>query len=388
MIVKGKYNEAHVYASIVEQEALEQIKGLCDLEWLAGQRIVIMADTHAGAGCTIGSSIMLKDKVNPEWVGCDIGCGMLVVELGDAEVDLKKLDEVINSLVPSGFNIHEAPIVDFDLSGLVAPLEDKDYILRSIGSLGAGNHFIELDTSVDGAKYLVIHTGSRRLGIEILRYYSNLAKKSNYNPKPIIEELKAQGRQKEISSILAQYKALSKPKGYLEGLDYSNYLNDMRIAQNYAKINRETIASIIIKAMGFNPLASWETVHNYIDLDNNILRKGAISAQKGEKILIPINMRDGSLICVGKGNPDYNYTAPHGAGRLLSRTKARETLALEEFEQSMAGIYTTSVDFSTIDEAPMAYKPIDTIKNDIAATVAIVENIKPIYNFKAKEPLD
>ena len=247
------------------------------------------------------------------------------------------------------------------------------------------NHFIELDIDAKGGKYLVIHTGSRRLGIEILRYYSNLAKKSNYNPKPIIEELKAQGRQKEISSILAQYKAISEPKGYLEGLDYSNYLNDMRIAQNYAKINRETIASIIIKAMGFNPLASWETVHNYIDLDNNILRKGAISAQKGEKVLIPINMRDGSLICVGKGNPDYNYTAPHGAGRLMSRTKARETLALEEFQNSMAGIYTTSVDLSTIDEAPMAYKDTEEIKSIITDTVDILYCMKPKINIKAAE---
>ena len=382
-LVVGSYNVAKVYASIAEEEALNQIRDLCDKEWASDSHIAIMPDTHAGAGCTIGTTMTLHGKVSPQLVGVDIGCGMHVVELGNVEINLEELDNVIHSYIPSGKEVHETPVCYFDeLSNLKANI-DEAYAQKSLGTLGGGNHFIEVDIDEDNNKYLVIHTGSRNLGIRVCEYHQEIADAIEYNPKPIIERLKASGQQMLISDALKQYRETCKAKHYLSGESYENYLHDMRITQRYAELNRQIIANTILSKMGLTAISEWETIHNYIDLESNTLRKGAVSAKSGEKLLIPINMKEGSLICIGKGNKSWNCSAPHGAGRLMSRSKAHETLNLEEFKQSMSNIYSSTVCESTLDEAPMAYKPIEVITEDIKETVEIVKVIKPIYNYKA-----
>lgn len=383
------YESLKVFASIIDEATKNQIKELAESDAYRGCMIRVMPDCHAGTGCTIGSVIEYRNRVVSNTVGVDIGCGMLTVVLGRIDVDLEKLDQVVNEKIPSGFNIHKKPVADFDLK-LVAHVKDEEYILRSIGTLGGGNHFIELDTDSEGCKYLVIHSGSRNLGVQVCDYwqeraYKNLTDNSAIQ-RALIDRLKAEGRQSEIQ---VELKKLHKPKinkelAYLENGDLIGYLHDMRLCQEYASLNRETMASIICRAMGWERVGDFTTIHNYIDIPSKIIRKGAISAKDGERVLIPMNMRDGSLICRGKGNPDWLESAPHGAGRIMSRAQAIREIKMEDFEKSMQGIYTTSVVEETRDEAPMVYKPADIILKDIEPTVKIISVIKPLYNFKAK----
>lgn len=388
-------NEVKVFAETFENEAYEQVKALANFEPYQNAKIRIMPDSHAGKGCTIGTTMTIIDKVTPNLVGVDIGCGMLVIELKEREIDLEELDMVIHEHIPSGFNTHLTPILSFDFKNLrSAEHVNVERANLSIGSLGGGNHFIEVDKSEDGRLYLVIHSGSRNLGVGICSYYQNLAcdKFNNMadnnmadNKKIIIESLKAHGREKDIN---AEIRKLKKPKfskelAYVEGQDFEDYINDMELVQQFASLNRKTIAELIVGYMGWQTVDSFETIHNYIDTKNMILRKGAVSAQKDERFIVPINMRDGSLICIGKGNDDWNCSAPHGAGRLMSRSYAKEAISMDEYRDAMNGIYTTSVNEDTIDEAPQVYKPIGEIIHAISPTADIVEVIKPIYNYKA-----
>ena len=396
-----------IFTKNVEQEAVDQIELLLAQDVFKDCKVRIMPDVHAGKGCVIGFTADLGEKVIPNIVGVDIGCGMLCVSLGQADIDFEKLDNVIRSYIPSGRDVHEGRIIRFEeLQDLKCyrELRDTKRLERSIGTLGGGNHFIEIDVAEDGEKYLVIHTGSRNLGKQVADYYQNLAfelmsgKDKLYEEQDrLIKQYKAAGRKSEIQSAIAElhrnFKAVNPkiPKDlcYLEGKYREDYLHDMRICQKFAYINRVMIAQIICNHMGWGVDADmpdyFECIHNYIDHDSNIVRKGAISAKLGEKVLIPINMRDGCIIGTGKGNEDWNQSAPHGAGRVMSRTKAKELVSLEEFEKSMDGIYTTSVNQSTIDEAPMVYKTLDEIVENIKDTVDVLAIIKPVYNFKASE---
>lgn len=381
-----------IYAKTIEAEATEQIYRMAKSEAYSGCQIRIMPDCHAGKGCTVGTVIKIKDRVVPNTVGVDIGCGMLVCALGDVDIDLAKLDKVINEKIPYGFASHESPVSNYEPLMLLRCGKAIDFgnAYRQIGSLGGGNHFIEVNVDDMGNKYLVIHSGSRHLGVEVCKYYQDLAYR-NLNEvgamkKALVERLKAEGREREIES---EWKKFQRPKcdrelTYLEGNNLDDYLFDMAIVQGYASLNRDTMADIILKNMGLRAIDKFETIHNYVDVKNGIVRKGAVKADIGEMLIIPINMRDGSLICMGKGNEDWLCSAPHGAGRLLSRSKAKELLAMEDFKAAMDGIYTTSVCESTIDEAPMVYKPMEEIIECIRPTVDIVNVIKPIYNFKAK----
>lgn len=385
-------NKTIIYAETFEYEAYDQLKELCNFEAYLDSKIRIMPDAHAGKGCVVGTTMTISNKVTPNLVGVDIGCGMLTVELKDSIIDFSKLDKVISNKIPSGFSVHDRAKSSFDFSNLRCSNHvDLKRALLSIGSLGGGNHFIEVDYSEKTHKYyLVIHSGSRKLGGDVCKYYQDLAfQKVNEMKKvkeELIKKLKSEGREKEIDS---QLKLIIKPSAnkdlaFLSGSDFDDYLNDMALVQKFAVLNRKTMADIIIKEMGFNESERFETIHNYIDFKRMILRKGAVSAEYGEKLLIPINMRDGSLICVGKGNEDWNFSAPHGAGRLMSRSKAKELINLEEYKLSMNGIYSTSVCQSTLDEAPQAYKPMEEIIEAIEPTVDIIDIIKPEYNFKSK----
>lgn len=381
-----------IFASIIDEITQSQIQELSSSEAYKDCEIRIMPDCHAGTGCTIGSVIKFNNRVIPNTVGVDIGCGMLVIELGHQDINLLLIDEIIHKYIPSGFNIHETPIVNRDLDYFYTPIKDKQYVLNSIGTLGGGNHFIEIDIDDKKNKYLVIHSGSRNLGVQVCKYWQEVGvKKLNEEHKKdnseIIAKLKAEGRQKEIQSVLQEIKrntsVIPKDLAYIEGKDLDLYLWDMQECQNYAFLNRMKIAEIILEKTGLDVISSFQTIHNYIDIENKIIRKGAISANKGEKVIIPMNMRDGSLICIGKGNEDWLCSAPHGAGRIMSRNQASEQITMEDFKNSMDGIYTTSVNENTIDEAPMAYKSAKIIQEDIKDTVEIVKVIKPIYNFKA-----
>ena len=392
-----------IFTDNIEQEAVEQINLLLEQEPFKNCKVRIMPDVHAGKGCVIGFTADLGDKVIPNIVGVDIGCGMLCVELGKIDLDLEKLDKTINENIPAGRNIREQKLINFDkINDLycLRELKETKKFNRAIGTLGGGNHFIEIDVDEEGNKYLVIHTGSRNLGKQVADYYQNLAielcsgKKEMFKRKEeIIKTYKEQGRKQEIQKALkeleAEYKE-NKPNlpnelCYLEGKYREMYLHDMRICQTYATTNRANIArQILINLKMETNVPYIETIHNYISFDDNIVRKGAIRANKGERVIIPINMRDGSIIAVGKGNADWNNSAPHGAGRLMSRHKAKEIFNLEEFKESMKDIYSTSVVEETIDEAPFAYKPMQEIIDNIKDTVEIERIIKPIYNFKAK----
>ena len=389
-------SDVEIYASIIDEATRQQVSSLAESDAYKGCMIRIMPDCHAGSGCTIGTVISIKDRIVPNTVGVDIGCGMLVTRLGKQDIDLAKLDEVINYFVPSGFHIHEQPKYytnNFD-DLYCGEVVDRDIMLRSIGSLGGGNHFIELDIDDNGNKYLVIHSGSRNLGKRVCEYWQKKAiescQKREYDERAIITRLKAEGREREISAVLAEAKAnakkIDKDLAYLDGQDAVEYLHDMKICQQYARWNRYTMADIICDEMGLKIEGQFATLHNYIDIEHNILRKGAVSAMRGEELIIPMNMRDGSLLCVGKGNIDWLYSAPHGAGRIMSRKEAKAFLKIDDFKYTMQGIYTTSVCQETIDEAPMAYKPMKDIIKCIEPTVDIVSVIKPIYNFKAKTP--
>ena len=400
-------SDLKIFTKNVEQEAVDQIELLLAQDAFKDCKVRIMPDVHAGKGCVIGFTADLGEKVIPNIVGVDIGCGMLCVSIGHGDIDFEKLDNVIRTYVPSGRNVHDGRNYKFvglqDLK-CYRELRDTKRLERSIGTLGGGNHFIEIDVAEDGEKYLVIHTGSRNLGKQVAEYYQNLAyelmsgKDKLYDEQEkIIAEYKSTGRKSEIQSAIAElhrkFKAVN-PKlpndlCYLEGKYREDYLHDMRICQKFAYFNRVMIAQIICNHMGWgvdNDMPDYfECIHNYIDHDSNIVRKGAISAKLGEKVIIPINMRDGCIIGTGKGNDDWNQSAPHGAGRIMSRTKAKEIVTLEEFKASMDGIYTTSVNASTIDESPMAYKTLDEIIGNIKDTVDVMAIIKPVYNFKASE---
>lgn len=399
--LRGKYNTCKVFTDNVDNATIGQLIALMNQSSVAGSQIRIMPDTHAGKGCVIGTTMTIGNKVIPNLVGVDIGCGMAVAELKETRIDLPKLDSVIRKKVPSGFSIRDKAhkfLRNVDLEELYCYKNiNVDRAEKSLGTLGGGNHFIEVDISESGQLYLVVHTGSRNLGKQVAEYYQDLAWKSLKNDnkgdliKAKIDELKAAGRQSEIEAEIAKIQSTveSVPKelAYCEGELFDKYIHDMKITQEYAYWNREAILDTIVDEMHLHVVEQWQTIHNYIDTENMILRKGSVSAQAGEKLIIPMNMRDGSLICIGKGNPDWNYSAPHGAGRLMSRSEAKQSISMSEFKKTMsdAGIYSTSVNKSTIDESPMAYKPMQEIIDNIGDTVEIVNIIKPVYNFKAGE---
>lgn len=384
-------NETVIFAETFELEAMEQVVKMSNFEPYLNEKVRIMPDAHAGKGCTVGATMTISDKVTPNLVGVDIGCGMLTVKLGGSELDLEMIDNIIKKYVPCGFNVHKTVQKDFDLSGLVCGnYVDIERSKLSIGSLGGGNHFIEISHSeLTGDYYLIIHSGSRKLGGDVCKHYQDRAIKSAMNvgekANALIEKLKSEKRENEIEAEVSKIKRceIEKDLCYLEGVAFEDYMNDMFITQKFASKNRETIADIIIREAGLTEVERFETIHNYIDFTRMILRKGAVSSEYGEKLLIPINMRDGSLLCTGKGNENWNYSAPHGSGRLMSRTKAKNELSMSEFKESMSEVYTTSVSESTLDEAPMAYKPINEIVSAITDTVDVIEVLKPVYNFKA-----
>lgn len=397
--VDGKFGEATIFTDNVEQEAISQVINICNMDYMKDAHVRIMPDVHSGKGCVIGFTAKIINKVCPNLIGVDIGCGVLTINLGKAPISLAQLDKICHE-IPSGMNTWERKQIDFPLENLrcYRQLKDTHRILKSIGTLGGGNHFIELDQDTDGNKYLVIHSGSRNLGKQVAEYYQELAVEccsglqEYYNQKQsIIEQLKREDRKAEIQETLKKFKEANMvstgvfyPKDLccFDGAPKADYLFDMNLSQQYAALNRRIIASHILKALDCELTDYFDTIHNYID-SNNVIRKGAVSAQNGERLLIPINMRDGSLICVGKGNEEWNCSAPHGAGRLMSRHAAKEQFTLEEFQESMKGIYTTSVSQSTIDESPMTYKPLEAIIENIGDTADIVNRIFPIYNFKA-----
>lgn len=399
--IKGKVNTALCYAKVVEEEAIGQIRRMCDYAIAEDSKIRIMPDVHAGKGCTIGTTMTITDKVVPNVVGVDIGCGMYTVNLGKDDVDFEKLDEAAH-FIPSGREVWEGRQERFDLTDLhcYRELKDAKRLARSLGTLGGGNHFIEIDEATDGTKYLIIHSGSRNLGKQVAELYQKLAINLNrgfgeYLKKrdEIISSYKEQGRRSEIQSALKQLQwqvyesPVSIPEDlcYLEGKYLEDYLHDVEICQVFARRSREKMAEIILERTRMNGCDAFHTIHNYIDTDEMILRKGAIAAHKGERVLIPINMKDGSILAIGKGNPEWNYSAPHGAGRIMSRTKAKNELNLDEYKQAMKGIYTTSANENTLDDAPMAYKSQESIIDVIRESVDIIDVMKPIYNFKASE---
>lgn len=416
IILNGKYGYAKVFADIIEEEATKQIITLLNQPFVENCQVRIMADVHAGSGCTIGFTANLGDKVIPNLVGVDIGCGVLTVPLGPVDIDYKRFDKILRENVAFGFEVNSKQKKKFDELENMYCYKDVvrhqyDKVLRAIGSTGSGNHFVEIDEDSEGNKYLMIHCGSRHLGLDVCKYYQHKAGKEEdkNNINSLIAEMKASGRESEIQEAIQNYKSkLDKiPKNllYLIGEDRDKYLHDMRICQRYAALNRFTIAEELIKnyfndcqvqlSTGgklkikqkgkYNIKTEWfDTIHNYIG-DDNIIRKGSVAAYEGQSLVIPINMRDGVLICKGKGNFDYNFSAPHGAGRLMSRGKAKAVIPLSEFAESMKGIYSTCVNESTLDESPQAYKSIDDIINNIGDTVDIINIVKPCYNFKATD---
>ena len=395
--IKGKVNTAICYAKVIEDEAIEQIRRMCNYPMTEGSRIRIMPDVHAGKGCTIGTTMTIIDKAVPNVVGVDIGCGMYTVRLAEREIDLEKLDEAAH-FIPSGMNVWEGRQERFDLTELrcYRALKDAKRLERSLGTLGGGNHFIEVDQAADGTKYLVIHSSSRNHGKQVAEYYQRLAVDLNKGKEEyfarrddLIAEYKAAGRRTEIQQALKELHWSSHEATIPEDLCFvygqylEDYLFDVEICQRFARRNREKMAEILLSRSGLTAVDAFHTIHNYIDTEEMILRKGAIAAHKGEMVLIPINMRDGSVLAVGKGNPEWNFSAPHGAGRIMSRTAARANLDMEEYRREMAGVYTTTVNEATIDEAPMAYKSLEDIIGVISESVDIIEVLKPIYNFKA-----
>lgn len=399
--IKGKAATAICYAKVVEDEAIQQIRRMCDYDLTRGSKVRIMPDVHAGKGCTIGTTMTIADKICPNIVGVDIGCGMYSVKLQDREIDFEKIDEACH-YVPSGMNVWEGRMERFDLTKLKCYryLRDAKRLEKSLGTLGGGNHFIEVDQAKDGTYYLVIHSGSRNLGKQVAEFYQQLAidlyagKEAYFKERDeIIRTYKEQGRRAEIQEALKQLKknyktqALDAPEDicWLYGTFMEDYLHDVEICQRFAKRSRERMAEIIMERTGMTGAEAFHTIHNYIDVDEMILRKGAIAAHAGEKVLIPINMRDGSVLAVGKGNPEWNYSAPHGAGRVMSRTEAKQSIDLEAYKKSMQGIYSTSVNADTLDEAPMAYKSLEDILDVIRDSVDIIDIMKPVYNFKASD---
>ncbi len=399
--INGKHNEAVVYTDALEDSAREQIQTLCDQPFVAGSTLRIMPDVHAGAGCTIGTTMTIADKIVPNLVGVDIGCGMEVIRIAERQLDLEALDRAIHRGIPAGRNIRSASDIhpyaeQIDLDALhCAEQVNIRRAYRSIGTLGGGNHFIEANRDDEGNLYLVVHSGSRHLGKQVAEYYQSeaIAGLNGYSKQDIealIAQYKAEGREKEIETAIKELKKsrtsdIPPALAYVEGDQFASYLHDMRLTQHFATLNRKAMMDVLIREMALDVCEQFTTIHNYIDLDSMILRKGAVSARKGEKFILPMNMRDGSLLCIGKGNPDWNESAPHGAGRTMSRMTARKKLNLADFRQSMEGIYSTTIGRNTLDEAPMAYKPAEEIIRQIGGTADILTTITPIYNFKAME---
>lgn len=397
--VAGKYNQAKIFTDVVDQASIAQVIELCNQEFTAGSRIRLMPDIHAGAGCTIGTTMTITDKVVPNLVGVDIGCGMETCRISENHLELHKLDKLIRERIPSGFGIRSDPhryLEQIDLSELCCIKHiDQLRAEKSIGTLGGGNHFIEVDRDDNGQLYIIVHSGSRHLGVEVASYYQEEGYKvlnhtDDGSVQHLIAELKAAGRQKEIQKELQRLKNskqtnIPKALAYVSGELFDQYIHDMKIVQHFAMLNRQAMMDEIIKGMKLHVEEQFTTIHNYIDTDSMILRKGSVSAQAGEQLLIPINMRDGSLLCVGKGNEDWNFSAPHGAGRLMSRAQAKQSFTVSEFKKQMADIYTTSVGLATLDECPMAYKGMQDILDNIGPTAEVVKIIRPIYNFKAGE---
>lgn len=370
-IVEGKYETAIVYTDNVDDASLAQVKTLCDMPYAKDSHIRMMPDIHAGKGCTIGTTMRINDKICPNIVGVDIGCGLLVVELEEKRIDLPKLDSMIKQYIPSGFsnrdNTHRFAR-DSRVDELHFPFKFLD-VQRALGSLGGGNHFISVERSDNGTNYLIIHTGSRNVGKQCAEHYQKKA-----------YEITQSYDDPEIKSIPFEL-------AYVEDDMFDMYIQDMTVLQDYASLNRAAVADEILDHMHLHEVSRFETIHNYIGYDD-ILRKGAIDASEGKPCLIPINMRDGSLICIGKGNEEWNCSGPHGAGRVMSRTQAKNSLTVSQFKREMEGIYSTTVDDSTLDEAPDAYKDIDSIVENIGDSVEIVKRIRPIYNFKHSKYLN
>lgn len=395
--LRGKYNEAKIFTDVVDEASISQVLLLLNQEFVSGSKIRLMPDIHAGAGCTVGTTMTIADKIVPNLVGVDIGCGMETVKIRESNIELQKLDKLIYEKIPSGFRVREKTHRYFDEINLedlfCYKYIDPRRAEKSMGTLGGGNHFIEANKDTEGNIYIVIHSGSRHLGLEVANYYqeegySSLNGSAKKDIENLIADLREQGREREIQKSIAELKntkrtSIPRQLAYVSGELFAEYIHDMKIVQRYAELNRQAMVDEIIKGMKIHVTEQFTTVHNYIDTKAMILRKGAVSAQEGEKLLIPINMRDGSLICMGKGNDEWNRSAPHGAGRLMSRSAAKESFTVSEFKRQMAGVYTTSVNKDTLDECPMAYKGMEDIVNNIGDTVDVMQVIKPIYNFKA-----
>ena len=395
--IKGKYNEAKIFTDVVDSTSIAQVQELCNQEFTAGSRIRLMPDIHAGAGCTIGTTMTITDTVVPNLVGVDIGCGMETIRITEKHLELQKLDKLIYEKIPSGFSVRDKAhkyLSQIDLDELYCREQiDIRRAEKSIGTLGGGNHFIEVNKDEEDNLYIVVHSGSRHLGVEVAKYYQEEGYKvlngtDDASIAQIIDKMKTEGREKEIQKEIKRLKNVKQtniPKAlaYVSGELFERYIHDMKIVQHFAKLNRMAMMDEIVKGMKVHIEEQFTTIHNYIDTESMILRKGAVSAKAGEKILIPINMRDGSLICLGKGNEDWNYSAPHGAGRLMSRAEAKQSFTVSEFKKQMEEVYTTSVGKATLDECPMAYKGMQDILDNIGPTADVVKIIRPIYNFKA-----
>ena len=397
--VNGRFNSAKIYTDVVDKASISQVITLCNQEFSAGSRIRLMPDIHAGAGCTIGTTMTITDKVVPNLVGVDIGCGMETIRIRETHLEMQRLDKLIYERIPSGFKIRDkahryAERVDLE-ELFCAKHVDLLRAEKSVGTLGGGNHFIEVDRDEEENLYVVVHSGSRHLGKEVASYYQEegfkiLNRTDDKSIQQMIQELKDAGRQKEIQQELKRLKNLKQTEiprelAYVSGELFDQYIHDMKLVQRFAALNRQAMIDEIVKGMKLHVEEQFTTVHNYIDTDSMILRKGAVSARAGEQLLIPINMRDGSLICVGKGNEDWNCSAPHGAGRLMSRAQAKQSFTVSDFKKQMSEVYTTSVNSATLDECPMAYKNMTDIVENISPTAEIVKIIKPVYNFKAGE---
>ena len=397
--IRGRYNTAICYCDEIEDSAREQVQDMCDQRVFSDSVIRIMPDVHAGKSCTIGTTMTIGDRVVPNLVGVDIGCGMETVRLEEGTIDFDRLDRVIREEIPSGTSVRGwlHPLTrEIDLTALKClSAINLQRAALSLGTLGGGNHFIEVDRDEDGGLYLVVHSGSRNLGVQVATHYQKLGWNAmNRVPDDaraaVIQRCKAEGREAEIEQALAalnaQFRAptdIPERFAYVEGKNLEDYIHDMRLVQRFAVLNRQAMVQTILEGMGLHAADQFTTIHNYIDTEHRILRKGSVSAQKGERLLIPINMRDGALICVGKGNPEWNCSAPHGAGRLLSRKAAQDTLTVAEFQRQMAGVYTTCVSEGTLDESPMAYKGLEAILSQIGPTAEVVRRVKPVYNYKA-----
>ena len=397
--IKGQYNTAFCYTPALEPTAAAQIRIVCDQDVFAGCKIRIMPDVHAGKGCTIGTTMTIRDKIVPGMVGVDIGCGMETVRLAEKEIDFAALDALIRKEIPCGQNIRreEHPLnYEINLYQLrCAPYVSIERAKRSIGTLGGGNHFIEVDRGENGDLYLVVHSGSRHLGTQVCKYYQDQGRfamwgGARHQIDELIAAYRAAGRWQEIQTAVNELRrehpiSIPRDLAYVEGKLFDDYIHDMRITQYFAVLNRKAMTDVILRGMGLTKVEEFTTIHNYIDTEKMILRKGSVSAEAREKLLIPINMRDGSLICIGKGNEEWNCSAPHGAGRIMSRKQAFDQLSMDEYAAEMEGIWSSCVVSDTLDESPMAYKPIDEIVSEIGPTADIVERIRQVYNFKAAE---